>query len=408
MNKKHIAAVIAAISFASVSMTANAGWSIKSLGTLGGSYSSASDINNLGQIVGTSNLPDKTARAFMTGPNGAGMTALGTLDGNYSSATGINESGQVVGYSYADSSRLFMHPFITGPNGIGITDLGATNQMMIDYPGPNGPFFYEFSVANGINESGQVVGQDGVGYPSGRSDAFMTGPNGAGMVKLSYPEESITVRFPDTSEIEMPSSSFYSGATAINDNGQVVGYLTDPFLFNTHLFITGPNGHGMTFIDGLGDSYSSVDSINNRGEVVGSFSLGGIEYHAFMTGPNGVGITDLGTLGGIHSSASDINESKQVIGSSQTSDGSFHAFLYGDGKMTDLSILPEVLNAGWTDLRANAINDLGQIVGSGKLNGFTQAFLLAPVSAVPEPQTYAMLLVGLGLIGFLGRRRAGK
>lgn len=164
----------------------------------------------------------------------------------------------------------------------------------------------------------------------------------------------------------------------------------------------------MTFIDGLGDSYSSVDSINNRGEVVGSFSLGGIEYHAFMTGPNGVGITDLGTLGGIHSSASDINESKQVIGSSQTSDGSFHAFLYGDGKMTDLSILPEVLNAGWTDLRANAINDLGQIVGSGKLNGFTQAFLLAPVSAVPEPQTYAMLLVGLGLIGFLGRRRAGK
>ena len=29
------------------------------------------------------------------------------------------------------------------------------------------------------------------------------------------------------------------------------------------------------------------------------------------------------------------------------------------------------------------------------------------VSAVPEPETYAMLLAGLGLIGFLGRRRSG-
>lgn len=26
---------------------------------------------------------------------------------------------------------------------------------------------------------------------------------------------------------------------------------------------------------------------------------------------------------------------------------------------------------------------------------------------VPEPQTYAMLLLGLGLVGFMARRRAG-
>ncbi|HEX5126813.1 MAG TPA: FxDxF family PEP-CTERM protein [Rhodocyclaceae bacterium] len=28
------------------------------------------------------------------------------------------------------------------------------------------------------------------------------------------------------------------------------------------------------------------------------------------------------------------------------------------------------------------------------------------IAAVPEPQTYAMLLAGLGLIGFIARRRA--
>lgn len=30
------------------------------------------------------------------------------------------------------------------------------------------------------------------------------------------------------------------------------------------------------------------------------------------------------------------------------------------------------------------------------------------ISAVPEPETYAMLLAGLGLLGFLARRRQGK
>jgi hypothetical protein len=40
---------------------------------------------------------------------------------------------------------------------------------------------------------------------------------------------------------------------------------------------------------------------------------------------------------------------------------------------------------------ANAINNHGQ---------------LAAVGVVPEPEMYAMLLSGLGLIGFLARRRA--
>lgn len=30
------------------------------------------------------------------------------------------------------------------------------------------------------------------------------------------------------------------------------------------------------------------------------------------------------------------------------------------------------------------------------------------VSAVPEAQTWAMLLAGLGLVGFVARRRAGR
>lgn len=53
---------------------------------------------------------------------------------------------------------------------------------------------------------------------------------------------------------------------------------------------------------------------------------------------------------------------------------------------------------------ASDINDSGWIVGNAynsKTNE-TRAFILSPV---PEPETYAMLMAGLGLMGWLVRRK---
>ena len=74
--------------------------------------------------------------------------------------------------------------------------------------------------------------------------------------------------------------------------------------------------------------------------------------------------------------------------------------------LTDLNSLldADTVNAGWALAAAVDINDNGWIVGyaHNSITGAEHAFLLTPV---PEPETYAMFLAGLGLMGFMARRR---
>ena len=95
-------------------------------------------------------------------------------------------------------------------------------------------------------------------------------------------------------------------------------------------------------------------------------------------------------------------------------------FPYSHGGMTDLGMLDVVVSNGWTEITISDINNNGQIVGTGvNSHGQGEVFILSytpdtqfnpspifiPLLLVPEPETYAMLLAGLGLIGFMARRR---
>lgn len=76
-----------------------------SLGTLGGDWSTAWDINDHGQVVGYSSIGDSESRAFFWDEEN-GLVELPTLGGN-SLARAINNEGQIVGYSYDESGNFY-------------------------------------------------------------------------------------------------------------------------------------------------------------------------------------------------------------------------------------------------------------------------------------------------------------
>ena len=226
-----------------------------------------------------------------------------------------------------------------------------------------------------------------------------------------------------------------SGASAINNAGQVVGFSSLP---------DGPD-QAMLYQNGvmqdigtLGSS-SHAHDINERGQVTGDYTDAAGNTRSFIY-ENGA-MHDIGTLGGDYALATDIGNGGHILGISRTADGIAHNFIYHDGVMTALATgSPSIRATGingigdavgslldgaergaflfsggqrydigamvspqWQVYNAVAINDLGQIAATGCLQGSCSAVLLSPV---PEPAAPAKLLAGLTVIGLMRRAEA--
>ncbi|GKS70146.1 PEP-CTERM protein-sorting domain-containing protein [Nitrosomonas sp. PY1] len=376
--------------FSSTSLYAN--WSFTELGSLGGNQSKANAINDSGQIVGQSVNAAGESKAFIIQSNGAGMTTLFPSI-NASNAQDINDAGQITGTYYLPTlpgqGESPFHAFITGANGQGIIDLEVGSKM---------------NSGISINNAGQVLGR--TFEMDGSSSTFITSANGMNVRTLET--------FNDKSIIP----------AGINEHGQIAGWAGD-WSMPKFSVITAPNGVDMHEIKGLpGSNGVTAFGINNAGQVVGSVDIqtdsGGNLAYAFLTSADGNNMMNLGVLkGDDSSSAVGMNDLGEVIGSSSSFDVDHsRIFLYSHGGMTDLSALDVVTDSGWRDLFISDINNHGQMVGFGtNKDGATEAFLLSYtadtifnpqpiyIPPVPEPETYMMLLIGLGLIGWFVRRQ---
>jgi probable HAF family extracellular repeat protein len=233
---------------------------------------------------------------------------------------------------------------------------------------------------------------------------------------LSAPLELVPIVATDAHDLSRGSH-----LAAVNAAGHLVGS------FYENAF--GPDtSSGSYFYDGAvtriaagpGGNRSAALAINSRDQVVGWMQVGSVQ-HAYLW--DGGTLQDLGTVSGASTMATAINDSGVVTGWGATSptsgvsvafrwDGQMHvlgcpagtihcetfaidargdivgealvsitepavAFLYRDGVFYRLDDLVQDA-PGWRFHSAVSVNDAGQIVGAGTLDGVGQAFLLTP------------------------------
>jgi probable HAF family extracellular repeat protein len=363
-------------------------YTVKDLGTLGGSYSYAWGVNNAGVVAGGAATPTQTGGVFQTAFlfSGGRMHNLGTLGGAScpdcnSEAGGPNASGAPVLISEtfkSDPNGEDFCGFHTGRQCLGAILINGKLTPLDTLPGGNNTQAYW------INNRGETVGfsethvRDSaclVPDQKFRFEAVRWGPDGRVIQRLP-PLEGDTVSF----------------GFGINESGETVG--VSGLCSNTslppnsapggpHAVRWDKNGsvHNLGALPG-GAGNNVASSINNRGDVVGTSLLENGTVHAFLwtrqTGMHDLGLPN-GDFASVAPCCNAINNRNDVVGfSCPGPKGGCRAIAWQDRVPVDLNELIPA-NSPWYLQAATSVNDAGEIAGYGLINGETHGFLATPV-----------------------------
>jgi probable HAF family extracellular repeat protein len=269
-----------------------------------------SGINNLGTLAGTIFQSNGISQAF-TWTSTTGFQYLSPLQGfSRSVANGINDNGQVIGYSIYSGYRVQ-------------ANLWEGDSAAQELSALSSGEFSQGSNAYGINNNGQIVGSSTSSHGYQHAVLWTT----SSIEDLNGKDDLIN-----------------ASANAINDGDTVVGQSSGrAFVWNRDT--------GMSYISGQG--YAAVD-INNSGQVLCQqifVPVGGFAY----LWQEGHDVISIGAFSGSnYTSAYDINNAGQVVGKSGG-----QAFVWDS--TNGIQALP--LNSGLSSGIASVINDNGIIAG---------------------------------------------
>ncbi len=406
-----------------------------------GDHSLALFINNEGDVVGqTYSTSNKFLAFFYSGITQSTSILQPFLAGDDTVPTGLNQLGQVSGYGYTGNNNTAPNAFVysggslinlesaTNSNGFGLNDSGTvvgsvagtgnTQAMVVTEASPT-----TWNTATPIGTlNGPFTAADYINNNAG------TGSAGSGQVAGS----TITLAYYLPNSGDTLSSAVSIGltgattstATGINESGQVIGESNISGSATQHAFLYTPGTTPvMTDLGTLiqsGPNYvgsSEALATNDSGEVVGESeyaSSPGVDsghHEAFMY--TGTTMTPLGLLPGYTDSvANAINDVGMIVGT-DTNGSLSDAFIYMNGQLTDLNTLLPPLNPYFTKLlTATGINDdngVYEVIGQGMtVSGAKDAYVLNISAANPTPEPSTMLTMALGLMlcaaGFIKRR----
>ncbi|MCW7540519.1 PEP-CTERM sorting domain-containing protein [Aquabacterium sp. A7-Y] len=335
---------------------------------------SGAGLNNAGQVVGVRDVAGEGRRGFVWDAT-RGFQEISTGAGRDTVASAISGKGLVVGYSYgtvagSDSRET---PFVWSQSG---------GMRQIDLPASA-----LYGKAVGVNNNGTVLLQLGFSDVKGIANSTYTWTEQGGLKPVLQ---------------GTPGSQGYT-PIAINDGGSIAGYNSDSV----------PPGAFVHQADGTkvelgtpGGRWSGPAGINSQGWVVGTGAIAeqrevctpvGCEMediaHAFIWNKER-GLIDLDAGNAAATSYGEgINNLGQVVGLTVGKG----AFLWENGEKTFINGL--LLDDRFELQTARAINDQGLILAFST-DGHT--LLLSPA---PEPETVALFLAGIAVLGWQARRR---